>query len=260
MLTSAIQVQKYVRASAGRAGLNVVFEDNNQPRHDGKTIYLPKITYKTTEAELLEMMSSTDNEVAHDLFSSFDVLLEKKDVLNKTVMFVWNFLEDSRVNTIEANVYRGFRENWDEAVSKTVLKILKETVEDASPFRKLVRALLCWEAPLLAYNFPKIDLVVGKAKADPKILDVLNNYSKRLLSCHLILDKKVGTTATYDLAIDILKDLKENCKEELKEVEKPVSSSSKKSGEGEKTKATASKGETSETGFSTSFSSSLQFS
>ena len=52
MLTKGIEVQKYIKASAGRANLNVVFEDQNQPRHDGKTIYLPNITYKTTEEEL----------------------------------------------------------------------------------------------------------------------------------------------------------------------------------------------------------------
>ena len=39
---------KYVRASAGRANLAIAFEDRNEPRHDGKTIYLPRITYHTT--------------------------------------------------------------------------------------------------------------------------------------------------------------------------------------------------------------------
>ena len=43
MLTKAIEVQKYVRASAGRAGISIVFEDANEPRHDGKTIYFQTI-------------------------------------------------------------------------------------------------------------------------------------------------------------------------------------------------------------------------
>ena len=81
MLTQAIEVMKYIRASAGRSGLAVVFEEENRPRHDGKTIYLPKITYKTTEDQLKELMASVDHEVAHDRFSCFEVLKEKKDNL-----------------------------------------------------------------------------------------------------------------------------------------------------------------------------------
>ena len=71
MLTKSIEVMKYVRASAGRAGLSVVFEDTNQPRHDGKTIYLPKITETTTDEQLRDLMAYTDHEVAHDRFSCF---------------------------------------------------------------------------------------------------------------------------------------------------------------------------------------------
>jgi hypothetical protein len=77
MLTKSIEVQKYIRASAGRAGISIVFEDANEPRHDGKTIYLPRITHKTTDIELQQLMASVDHEVAHDRFSCFDVLKEK---------------------------------------------------------------------------------------------------------------------------------------------------------------------------------------
>ena len=64
MLTQALEVIKYVKTSAGRSSLNVVFERTNQPRHDGNTIYLPQITARTTEKELKDMMCSTDHEVA----------------------------------------------------------------------------------------------------------------------------------------------------------------------------------------------------
>ena len=77
MLIDALDVMRYVKTSAGRSSLNVVFEATNQPRHDGKTIYLPKVTAKTSERELLQMMSSTDHEVAHDLYSDFEILKEK---------------------------------------------------------------------------------------------------------------------------------------------------------------------------------------
>jgi len=209
MLTKGIEVMKYVRASAGRAGISIVFEDVNQPRHDGKTIYLPRITYKTTDLELKELMTSVDHEVAHDRFSSFEVLKEKAIDPKGILLFMWNFMEDSRINNIEAREYLGFKENWDECTSGLVDKIVNRSKKDVSTISKLTTALICWEAGISASNFPKIQLVTAKASPDARILDVLNNFSDRLVSCHSILDKRLGTTATFDLAQEILEKLGE---------------------------------------------------
>jgi cobalamin biosynthesis protein CobT len=209
MLTKGIEVMKYVRASAGRAGISIVFEDVNQPRHDGKTIYLPRITYKTTDLELKELMTSVDHEVAHDRFSSFEVLKEKAVDPKGILLFMWNFLEDSRINNIEAKEYTGFRENWDECTSGLVGKILSKANKDVSTISKVTTALLCWEAEVSASNFPKIQLVASTVVPDARIMDVLNNFSGDLVSCHSILDKRLGTTATYELAIKILEELGE---------------------------------------------------
>ncbi len=59
-------------------------------------------------------------------------------------------------------------------------------------------------------------------------MDVLNNFSDRLVYCHSILDKKIGTEATYKLAEDLLKELGDECPKEL-----PMPAKSKEgSGEG----------------------------
>ena len=55
MLTNAIEVMGYIKASAGRSNLGVVFENTNHPRHDGNTIYLPRITSTTTQEEMIEI-------------------------------------------------------------------------------------------------------------------------------------------------------------------------------------------------------------
>ena len=219
MLTKSIEVMKYVRASAGRANLAIAFEDRNEPRHDGKTIYLPRITYHTTDLELKQLQASVDHEVAHDLYSSFDVLKDKKINPKGLLMFVWNFLEDSRINNIEANQYLGFRENWDECSSVLVQKILAKSKHDVKTISKITKALICWDAAVSASNFPMIELIASKVTPNKKIFDVLNNYTDRLVSCCSILDKEVGTRATYDLALDILNELDEKCKEELREPE-----------------------------------------
>lgn len=217
MLTKGIEVQKYVRASAGRSGLSVVFEESNQPRHNGKTIFLPRITSHTTDQQLKELMCSTDHEVAHDRFSSFDILHEIKVDSNSALMFVWNFLEDSRVNVIEAKEYKGFKDNWDECNSQLVNKILIKSSKETTPLSKLVSALICWDGAVCAEHFPLIDSVTSSFKQNKKVMDVLHSYSDRLVHCHQILDKKLGTKSTYDLALEILQELGESCKEELKD-------------------------------------------
>jgi len=241
MLTKGIEVMKYIRASAGRAGISVVFEDANQPRHDGKTIYLPKIVTTTTDLELKQLMASTDHEVAHDRYSSFEILKKKELHPNGMLMFVWNFLEDSRINYIEAMEYRGFRENWDDCSSLLIEDILRKGVKQPGPAATLITALFCWETTLTSSVFPQIDLVVSKATPNKKVLDVLNNFTGRLADCYKILDKEVGTEATYQLAMDILKELGEECKEELKPTPTKgddKGESSKLGGEKEKAKST----------------------
>lgn len=211
MLTQAIEVMKYIRASAGRSGLAVVFEEENKPRHDGKTIYLPKITYKTTEDQLKELMASVDHEVAHDRFSCFEVLKEKKVLANNILAFVWNFLEDSRVNAIEAKEYKGFKNNYDETTSKIIPVILNKAKKENSPVSKITIALLCWETKLSSSFFPSIELSTNTTIPDKKITNVLNNYSDRLTACHKILEKRLGTETTYQLAFDILTEIGKKC-------------------------------------------------
>jgi Cobalamin biosynthesis protein CobT VWA domain/Cobalamin biosynthesis protein CobT len=218
MLTNAIEVMRYVRASAGRAGLSVVFEDTNQPRHDGKTIYLPKITYKTTEDDLKQLMASTDHEVAHDRYSSFEVLHERDLDPQGILMFTWNFLEDSRINVIEAKEFRGFRENWDECAVPLVQKILERAKTEDSFVSRIMCALLKWESKISAPYFPLTESAISHYDTNEAIADVLSNFTDRLVACHNTLDKDAGTRATLKLAEDILKALEENCGEELKKL------------------------------------------
>lgn len=238
MLTQSIEVMRYIRASAGRQGISVVFEDVNQPRHDGKTIYLPKITSMTTDIELKEMMASVDHEVAHDRYSSFDVLKEKAVDPRGLLLFVWNFLEDSRINNIEAREYQGFRENWDESSAILIDKIFARAKKDGATVSKLTTSLLSWEASVSAAAFPTIELITSRTKPNRKILDVLNNFTDRLVSCHFILDKRLGTESTYSLAVDILEKLQEECSEEFKPVPKPVSGEGDKDGDEKATVST----------------------
>jgi hypothetical protein len=241
MLTQSMEVMRYIRASAGRQGISVVFEDVNQPRHDGKTIYLPKITSLTTDIELKEMMASVDHEVAHDRYSSFVVLKEKGVDPRGLLLFVWNFLEDSRINNIEAREYQGFRENWDESSAILIDKIFTRAKKEGTTVSKLTTSLLYWESTVSAGAFPTIELITSNTKPNKKIIDVLNNFTDRLVDCHFILDKRLGTEATHSLAVDILEKLQEECAEEFKPVPKPVTGEEDGDKDGKKDTSVSSK-------------------
>ena len=220
MLTQAIEVMKYVRASAGRAGLNVQFEDINQPRHDGKTIYLPRITTNTSEQDLAQLMASTDHEVAHDRFSDFGLLRETKLPPKSLNLFVWNCLEDSRVNNIEATEYTGFRQNWDNTTGTVVENILKHSIPQKEFVPRLFCALICWECEISKHHFPLLASLANGYKPDEEISRVLAPFGARLRATHDILDKRKGSQATHELSVDILKALSEDekVKEELEKL------------------------------------------
>ena len=208
MLTRGIEVTRYIRASAGRAGLNVSFEDTNMPRHDGKTIYLPRIVASTTERELMHLMASVDHEVAHDRYSSFDVLREKALSPKSLLMLVWNLLEDSRINNIEAKEYMGFRENWDDTCAELIHRILSRPVVGGDPLDTLVKSLIHWDTVVSINNFPICEAVASSCfTPDAAMKTKLDKFSDMLRKCHTILDKRVGITATYDLAKEILTEM-----------------------------------------------------
>ncbi len=207
MLTKAIEVMRYVKASAGRSSLNVVFEKDNHPRHDGKTIYLPRITKDTSDGALLDMMASTDHEVAHDLYSDFGILQEKHiDPMKSPLGLIWNVVEDSRVNALEAKEYEGFRELWEQTCPEVLVNVLKNN-SGSEGLAQLIRGLVKWETKVSAPIFPVCSVVGEKYPSDEKLDTILNKFSDQLKACQAIEKKVQGSKATYELARDIFKAL-----------------------------------------------------
>ena len=205
MLTNAIEVMSYIKASAGRSNLGVVFESKNHPRHDGSTIYLPKITASTTQEEMIEMMASTDHEVAHDRYSDFEILKEKKiDVTKSVVGYVWNFIEDSRVNYIEAKEYAGFRELWEQSTPQLLDKIRIASKSDESLITKLVAGLIRWDAAVSGDMFPLCAAAGFKFSENKKIATTLKKFDKKLIACQNEIEKVKGSAMTYELAREIV--------------------------------------------------------
>jgi cobalamin biosynthesis protein CobT len=243
VLTQAPEVMRYIRASAGRAGLGVVWEEENRPRHDGKNIYLPRMTAKTTQEDIILFMSSVDHEVAHDKFSSFKVIQDNKILLsNQLLMFVWNFVEDSRVNTIEASDYRGFREIWDESTSNLMKSIAEKFAKDPTKdINYLMSHLIVWEAVINKDLFPLCEETASRlfTPLDPDTVEFLESFSDRLIASHKERDKEKGSQMTLDIAIDILRiDREKVKKEEEKRKKEEEKKGTGKKGEGKEEEAT----------------------
>jgi len=245
MLIKGLDVARYVKASAGRANLRVVFEDECQPRHDGETIYLPRITRHTTQEQLDSIMASTDHEVAHDLYSDFGILREKKiSAQTSPLGFIWNVLEDSRVNALEATEYEGFRELWDKSCPLLLDQIREKTKEEASPLNKIIKSLIKWDTKVSSRLFPQCELSGSRFKTDGEMDKTLEPFSNRLLDAQEEPGKKLGSAMTYDLARDIFKALGGDPDAEEKRVKEPPKPAKdggkeeKESPKGEPTEAT----------------------
>jgi hypothetical protein len=104
-ITRLYELQRYVKASAARANLNVRFE-GNVPKTDGKTIFLPVIGHRLTEQQMRDIMYTVDHEVAHVRHSDFDLIVDgTRSVIECNLA---NAFEDIRIDHKEAEEFRGF--------------------------------------------------------------------------------------------------------------------------------------------------------
>ncbi|CAB4217391.1 Cobalamin biosynthesis protein CobT VWA domain containing protein [uncultured Caudovirales phage] len=213
MLTKHLEVMSYIRASAGRARLNVAWEDTDHPRHDGDTIYVPRITNKTTEKQLEDLMASVDHEVGHDRLSDFNIVREKKLPSDSPLFMIWNLIEDSRVNALEAREYEGFRELWDK-VAPDLLTEIKGQNDEAHPMIPISKSLIKWETSVSRDIFPMCHMIGESMVTEKKTDDLLERFKYDLLQVQGIKDKVRGSSGTYELAKRIFTSLGGNAESE----------------------------------------------
>ena len=224
----------------------MVFEEANHPRHDGDTIYLPRIRADMTEDELEEIMTSVDHEVSHDEYSDFGILQDKKIDTQTTTGFIWNLIEDSRVNALEATEYWGFKELWNKTTPKLMEQILPK-LASGDPMSEALHGLIRWEAKVSADIFPACYVQSLKFKNDKKLEAVLEPFSDRLVECQHEPNKVEGTLLTYNLARDIVKALGGDPDKEEEESKKRAKERKEGKGEeGEKVEGKPAKGKKAE--------------
>ena len=176
-------------------------------------------------------MASTDHEVTHDKFSDFGILKEKKiDATTSPLGLIWNLLEDSRCNALEAKEFDGFKQLWDKTNPLLIKEIIKKTAGSDRPLDIIVNSLIKWDTKVSAPLFPVGELVGSKAKTDPKLDAILAKFSPRLLEAQSEVRKVEGSKLTYELARDIFKALGGDPDEEEKKAIKDAKEKSEGTG------------------------------
>ncbi len=144
-------IQKTVKALAENAGLTVVFEnDKDQPRTDGKTIYLPTPDPNWTADELLLWEYKCYHEIGHERPKTRDWLncVKKHKIQGGSFeSFVNNALDDFRQEYIDHDLYIGRQNVMSKGramfMSKNSANIGKDSV---NKLRQAAESLWVWDA------------------------------------------------------------------------------------------------------------------
>lgn len=212
-MLKAFEVQKYVRTCARKGNMGVAFEDIAAPRTDGNTIYLPHVTWATSEDRMIQYMHFAAHESKHNTSSDFDILKEKCLAADNSFLgLIWNLIEDHRIDFLNGQEYEGDRQRCD--IHRSIVN--EEIVESVYPTAKAdpqnqqlnqVLPLLQWEGDaasewlastgLFADEIGKFLGTKGKEYAKKF---AAGNYRKELERIRLIEDPKAGTAATYELS------------------------------------------------------------
>ena len=129
-LLNQYDIERYVKVAADRGDLRVQWEDKSMPRTDGQTVFLPKITAKTTKEEAKTLMWFTTHEASHNVYTDFNLLKEKHlDITKSELAGLFNQLEDDNIDYINGSQFKGDRELCSDQASKMLPELLEKARE-----------------------------------------------------------------------------------------------------------------------------------
>lgn len=203
------QFEAYVAACAKNSGVTVQWDKPDAtPRTDGKTIYLPAITSKTTEEWLTRMRYFVKHETSHIVYSDFTFLNKIKPT--GLLALINNLLEDHRIDYLNDKEYAGDRvisNNFWYLYANDIKKHIHSIDKELREQQLLTLPLFMWDACLRDWITASVEVqkqLSVDIDADASVrLGKLNKYTDELLSL-----RKHGTAEqVMDLAERILRDL-----------------------------------------------------
>jgi len=176
MLTNQYEVEKYIKVTADRANLKVVWNDEGIAATDGKTVWLPKINGDTTQEQADAMISLVAHEATHVLHSDFALLRDKQLTPDTSFLgAVLNAIEDDGVDAINASQFAGDRMVRNDHVSRLVEGIAANL--DAAVLKNAGKPLNS-EAQKMISNL--VFSVDGRSDIYPSLSGVVRGLEKHL--------------------------------------------------------------------------------
>lgn len=212
------QFEAYVAACASNGGVNVQWDKPDAtPRTNGKTIYLPAITSKTSEEWLTRMRYFVKHETSHVVYSDFTFLNKVKP--GGLLALINNLIEDHRIDYRNDMEYAGDRvisNDFWYLYADDIKKHVDSTDSELREQQLLTLPLFVWDASLR-------DWITSSSEAQAQMstaidddartrLTKLSKYNKELIAV-----RETGDAAqVMDLAERILRDLYDQDPEEYK--------------------------------------------
>jgi len=240
MQANLIEVQaftQYIHAITSDAGLGCHFDlyPDETPYNNGKELHLFKIQPNCTTQQLDQIRAYIVHEVGHKLYTDFDIMRTKPELASPVddksslVKQVWTQLEDHRVDylTVAHGDYVGDKHNLmnlEDIISEQVIPDVLKNIENLDFNTTVLATVYAMDIQqrdgfLPGAGIPGDNLYEAlstKAKRT-KVVKKLHKHDYELAKVREIMDPKLGSEATYQLAIKLVEDAEKQEEEDKKE-------------------------------------------
>jgi len=145
-----VNFEAYVSGCAGSSGVSVVWDKpDSTPRTDGKTMWLPAITTKTSAEWLTRMRYFVKHETSHVVYSDFVYLNKVKPT--GILALVNNLIEDHRIDYLNDSVYKGdivISNNFWELYTSDITKRIESEDEELCNEQLLLLPIFVWDSSI----------------------------------------------------------------------------------------------------------------
>ena len=205
LIENFYDLQRYVKTCADRADLQVVWgKPTDIPRTDGKRIHIPRADESYDDQKLLNVKYAVSHEVAHCLYTDFDLAKDKEIDMDSKFGLVLNLIEDHRIDYLNSLVYAGDYALCKQTYSGSYNRIDLSGCDDAQLAGAIIGNLrLCesWQPDLI----PVADKLYDAAPVDVqeqanKFVDVCSS----LIETARNTEHLTGTSICYEATLAFL--------------------------------------------------------
>ena len=230
-----VNFEAYVSGCAGNSGVSVVWDKaDSTPRTDGKTMWLPALTTKTSAEWLTRMRYFVKHETSHVVYSDFKYLNDVKPT--GILAIVNNLIEDHRIDYLNDTDYKGdvvTSNNFWEYYTKDILERIASKDEELSKEQLLLLPVFVWDSSIrnwISTASETCDAMRTSLNAEGAVrLTKLDKYIEELL----VIRESGSAADVMSLSERIIKDLYDANPEDYKAKSKASGSDGKGDGKGE---------------------------